>query len=166
LAENMGKPDYPVTPGVRFLRDNRIGFEPHLYTYEEHGGTASSASALGVPEHQVIKTLVFETELRKPLLVLMHGDREVSTKELARIIGVKRIEPCDAATAQRATGYVFGGTSPFGTRTVLPVYAEKSIFDLPRIHINGGKRGFLIEVNPAILKSVLHATEVEVAILQ
>jgi Cys-tRNA(Pro) deacylase len=161
----MGKPDYPVTPGVRFLRDNGIGFVPHLYTYEEHGGTRLSANALEVPEHQVIKTLVFETDLRKSLLVLMHGDREVSTKELARIIGVKRIEPCDATTAQRATGYIFGGTSPFGTRTALPVYAEKSIFDLSRIYINGGKRGFLVELDPAILKTTLHATEVEVAIL-
>jgi Cys-tRNA(Pro) deacylase len=161
----MGKPDYPVTPGVRFLREHGLAFVPHLYGYEEHGGTSLSASALGVPEHQVIKTLVFATESRTTLLVLMHGDREVSTKELARIIGVKRIEPCDATTAQRATGYMFGGTSPFGTRIVLPVYAEKSIFDLPRIYINGGKRGFLVEVDPAVLKSALHATEVEVAIL-
>jgi len=161
----MSKPDYPVTPGVRFLREKGIGFEPHLYSYEEHGGTRLSATALGVPEHQVIKTLVFETELGKPLLVLMHGDREVSTKELARILGVKRIEPCEANAAQRATGYLFGGTSPFGTRTSLPVYAEKSIFTLPKIFINGGKRGFLVELDPAVLKSVLFATEVEVAIL-
>ena len=161
----MSKPDYPITPGVRFLRDNAIPFVPYLYTYEEHGGTRVSANALGVPEHQVIKTLVFETEIRKPLLVLMHGDREVSTKELARVIGVKRIEPCDASMAQRTTGYIFGGTSPFGTRIPLPVYAEKSIFELPKILINGGKRGFLVELDPAVLKSALHATEVEVAIL-
>ena len=161
----MGKPEYPITPGVRFLRENGIPFVPHLYTYEEHGGTALSSRALGVPEHQIVKTLVFETELRKPLLVLMHGDREVSTKELARIIAVKRIEPCDPTAAQRATGYVFGGTSPFGTRTVLPVYAEKSIFALTSIYINGGKRGFLVEMNPTILKTALRATEVEVAIL-
>lgn len=161
----MSKTDYPVTPGVRFLRENEVTFVPHLYTYEEHGGTKLSATALGVQEHEVIKTLVFESDLRKPLLVLMHGDREVSTKELARSIGVKRIEPCDAASAQRATGYIFGGTSPFGTRTQLPLYAEKSIFALPRIYINGGKRGFLVELDPEVLKSVLHAREVEVAIL-
>ncbi len=158
------QPEYPVTTGVRFLREKKIDFRPHIYTYEEHGGTKLSASALGVPEHEVIKTLVFETDARKPLLVLMHGDCEVSTKELARVIGVKRVEQCEAATAQRATGYVFGGTSPFGTRTSLPVYAEKSIFSLPRILINGGKRGFLVEIDPIVLKTALNATEVEVAI--
>jgi Cys-tRNA(Pro) deacylase len=156
--------DYPVTTAVRFLRERRIDFRPHLYEYEEHGGTRLSASALGIPEHDVIKTLVFETDLHKPLIVLMHGDREVSAKELARTIGVKRIEPCDAAMAQRATGYVFGGTSPFGTRTQLPIFAEKSIFSLSKIYINGGKRGFLVELDPSVLKSELHATEVEVAI--
>lgn len=160
----MGKPEYPITPGVRYLREKSVSFIPHLYEYEEHGGTKLSATALGVQEHQVIKTLVFETDLRKPFLVLMHGNREVSAKELARIIGVKKIEPCDAATAQRATGYQFGGTSPFGTRSALPVYAEKSIFALPSIYINGGKRGFLVEIDPGILRTVLNATEVEVAI--
>lgn len=161
----MSKADYPITPGVRFLRDKGVSFVPHLYTYEEHGGTKVSATALGVAEHEVVKTLVFETDLRKPLLALMHGDREVSTKELARIIGVKRVEPSDAGSAQRATGYLFGGTSPFGTRTQLPIYAEKSIFALQRIYINGGKRGFLVEIDPGVLKSVLNATEVEVAII-
>ncbi|HEY6953428.1 MAG TPA: aminoacyl-tRNA deacylase [Bacteroidota bacterium] len=154
-----------MTTAVRFLREKKIAFRPHLYTYEEHGGTRLSATALGVPEHEVVKTLVFETDLRKPLLVLMHGDREVSTKELARSIGVKRIEPCDAATAQRATGYQFGGTSPFGTRLPLPVYAEKTILSLSKIYINGGKRGFLVEIDPGILKTVLNATEVDVAII-
>jgi Cys-tRNA(Pro) deacylase len=160
-----GEHDYPVTTAVRFLRGKKIEIRPHLYEYEENGGTKLSASALGISEHEVIKTLVFETDVRKPLIVLMHGDREVSAKELARIIGVKRVEPCDAATAQRATGYVFGGTSPFGTRTQLPVYAEKSIFSLSKIYINGGKRGFLVELDPSVLKSELQATEVEVAIL-
>ncbi len=160
-----GEKDYPVTTAVRFLRDRKIAFVPHLYEFEEHGGTKHSALALGVPEHEVVKTLVFETDARKPLIVLMHGDREVSAKELARIIGVKRVEPCEAGAAQRATGYVFGGTSPFGTRTQIPVYAEKSIFTLPKIYINGGKRGFLVEIDPMILKSHLNATEVEVAIL-
>jgi len=160
----MSKSDYPVTSGVRFLREKDVSFVPHLYSYEEHGGTKLSASALGVPEHEVVKTLVFETDLGKPLLVLMHGDREVSAKELARILGVKRVDPSDAASAQRATGYVFGGTSPFGTRTPLPVYAEKSIFTLSKIYINGGKRGFLVELSPLALKSALQITEVEVAI--
>ena len=160
----MSKVDYPVTSGVRLLREKGVSFIPHFYTYEEHGGTRLSATSLGVPEHEVVKTLVFETDLKKPLLVLMHGDREVSTKELARIIGVKRIEPCDASSAQRATGYVFGGTSPFGTRTQLPVYAEKSIFALSKVYVNGGKRGFLVEIDPSVLKSVLDATQVEVAI--
>jgi Cys-tRNA(Pro) deacylase len=166
LEYGMSKEEYPVTTGVRFLREHGIAFTPHLYTYEEHGGTKLSAVALGVPEHEVVKTLVFETDLRKPLIVLMHGDCEVSTKELARTTGVKRIEPCDAASAQRATGYVFGGTSPFGTRTSLPVYVEKTILALSKIYINGGKRGFLVELDPAIVKSVLHAIDVEVAIPQ
>lgn len=156
--------DYPVTTAVRFLREKKIGFRPLLYAFEEHGGTRHSATELNVPEHDVVKTLVFETEARKPLIVLMHGDREVSTKELARILGVKRVQPCDAGAAQRATGYVFGGTSPFGTRTALPVYVEKSIFELAKIYINGGKRGFLVEINPDVLKSALGATEVEIAI--
>ncbi len=158
------EPEYPITTAVRILRERKIDFRPHLYSYEEHGGTKLSATALGIPEHEVIKTLVFETDTRKPFLVLMHGDREVSTKELARFLGVKRVVPCDAVSAQRATGYVFGGTSPFGTRTSLPVYVEKSILSLPRIYINGGKRGFLVEIDPAALRTALNATELEVAI--
>ena len=161
----MSKADYPVTPGVRVLREKDIPFIPHLYDYEEKGGTRTSSQALSVPEHSVIKTLVMETDQCKPLLVLMHGDCEVSTKELARIIGVKRIEPADAAAAQKYTGYVFGGTSPFGTRMPLPAYAEKSIFELQKIYINGGKRGFLVEINPNELKKVLSITEVSVALL-
>jgi len=160
----MARPEYPVTTAVRVLREKKIGFKPHLYEYEEHGGTKLSASALNVPEHEVVKTLVMQTEERKPLLVLMHGDREVSTKQLARITGAKRVEPCDETTAQRHTGYQFGGTSPFGTRHPLPVYVEHSIFALPRIFINGGKRGFLVEIHPADLKEVFEVTEVDVAI--
>lgn len=160
----MAKPEYPVTTAVRVLREKKIDFKPHLYVYEEHGGTKLSAIALNVPEHEVVKTLVMQTEEKKPLLVLMHGDREVSTKQLARITGAKRVEPCDETTAQRHTGYQFGGTSPFGTRHVLPVYVEHSIFDLRRIFINGGKRGFLVEIHPADLKEVFEVTEVEVAI--
>jgi Cys-tRNA(Pro) deacylase len=160
----MSKPDVPVTPGVRFLRQQAIPFEGHLYPYVEHGGTAHSAACLGVSEHEVVKTLVFETDERKPLLVLQHGDREVSVKTLARLLGVKRVAPCDQAAAQKHTGYLFGGTSPFGTRTPLPVYAEASIFSLERIYINGGKRGFLVQLAPADLKKALRIEEVEVAV--
>ncbi|MBI3587053.1 MAG: Cys-tRNA(Pro) deacylase [Ignavibacteriales bacterium] len=160
----MTKPDYPVTTAIRMLREKNISFEPHLYTYEEHGGTHASAVELNVPEHDVVKTLVMQTDERKPLIVLMHGDYEVSTKQLARILGVKRVEPCDVATAQRHTGYLFGGTSPFGTRAPLPIYVEKSILDLPKIYINGGKRGFLVEINPSDLKKAFQIIEVEVAI--
>jgi Cys-tRNA(Pro) deacylase len=144
--------DYPVTPAVRLLREKRVAFEPHLYTYEERGGTRHSAASLGVDEHAVVKTLVMETEARKPLIVLMHGDREVSTKNLARTIKVKSVQPCDPATAQKHTGYMTGGTSPFGTRARLPVYAERTIFALPKIYLNGGKRGFLVEIEPNVLR--------------
>ena len=156
--------DYPVTPAVRELRAKKIDFAPHLYDYEEHGGTRHSAEALGVDEHSVVKTLVMETEARKPLIVLMHGDREVSTKTLARHMGVKSVKPCDPQTAQKHTGYMVGGTSPFGTRAQLPVYAERTIFELPQVYINGGKRGFLVSIEPKVLKDVLKAEEVEVAI--
>ncbi len=155
---------YPVTPAVRLLREMRVEFEPHLYDYVEHGGTAHSAEALGVDEHAVVKTLVMETDAKKPLIVLMHGDREVSTKQLARHLGVKSVHPCDFAEAQKYTGYLVGGTSPFGTRTKLHVYAERTIFNLPKIYINGGKRGFLVSIDPLVLRDVLHAEGVEVAI--
>lgn len=143
-----------------------IPFIPHLYAYEEHGGTKASAVALGVDEHVVIKTLVMQTDQHKPLLVLMHGDREVSTKQLARAIGVRGVIPCDAKTAERYTGYVFGGTSPFGTREQLPIYVESSILSVPKIHINGGKRGFLVEISTADLRRAIPVTEVHVAIEQ
>lgn len=156
--------DYPVTPAVRLLREKKVEFEPHLYDYVERGGTAHSAKSLGVDEHAVVKTLVMETEAKRPLIILMHGDREVSTKSLARQLGVKGVQPCDFARAQKHTGYLVGGTSPFGTRAQLPVYAERTIFDLPKIYINGGKRGFLVSLDPRVLKEVLHAEEVEVAI--
>jgi Cys-tRNA(Pro) deacylase len=156
--------DYPITPAVRLLREKKVEFEPHLYDYEEHGGTRHSAELLGVDEHTVVKTLVMETEAKKPLIVLMHGDREVSTKNLARHLGVKSIHPCDFAQAQKHTGYLIGGTSPFGTRIHMHVYAERTIFDLPKIYINGGKRGFLVSIDPKVLKDVLHAEDVEVAI--
>jgi Cys-tRNA(Pro) deacylase len=156
--------DYPVTPAVRALREAKVAFAPHLYEYEERGGTRRSAEELGVDEHAVVKTLVMETEAGKPLVVLMHGDREVSTKQLARALGVKSVRPCDPQTAQRHTGYQVGGTSPFGTRARLPVYAERSIFGLPKIYINGGKRGFLVEIGPKDLRILSPLTEVEVAI--
>ena len=156
--------DYPITPAVRLLREKGVAFEPHLYDYVEHGGTRHSAEELGVDEHAVVKTLVMETDAKKPLLVLMHGDREVSTKQLARTLGVKSVHPCDFAQAQKHTGYLVGGTSPFGTRAHLPVYVERTIFELPVIYINGGKRGFLVSIDPKVLRDVLKVEEVEVAI--
>ena len=160
----MSKGDYPVTPAVRALRDRAVSFEPHLYEYQEHGGTARSAAELGVDEHAIVKTLVMETDKREPLIILMHGDCEVSTKELARAIGAKTVAPCKPDVAQKHTGYMVGGTSPFGTRKGLPVYAERTIFDLPMIYINGGKRGFLVSLDPQALRALLPVTEVAVAI--
>lgn len=160
----MPKSDYPITPAIRALRKKKIAFEPRLYEYKEHGGTRVSAAALGVDEHSVIKTIVLETEAHDPLIVLMHGDLEVSTKALARLLGVKTVSPCDPAIVQKHTGYLVGGVSPFGTRRAMPVYAEKTIFDLPKIYINGGKRGFLVEINPADLRVLLKIEEVAVGI--
>ena len=155
--------DFPITAAVRFLREKQIAFAPHLYNYVEHGGTSESAKQLDVDEHAVVKTLVFETNEKKPLIVLMQGDRVVSTKNLARLIGVKSVEPAAADRATRWTGYMFGGTSPFGTKTKMPVYVERSIFELKKIFINGGKRGFLVEIDPSDLRE-LEVSEVEVAI--
>ena len=160
----MDKANHPVTPAVRMLRGKRIVFESHLYAYEEHGGTRRSAEELQVDEHAVIKTLVMETDSREPLIVLMHGDREVSTKKLARTLGVKSVSPCDPGIAQKHTGYQVGGTSPFGTRKPLAVYVEKTIFDVPVIYINGGKRGFLVSIDSNELRRVLTISEVSVAI--
>jgi Cys-tRNA(Pro) deacylase len=153
-----------MTPAVRALREKGIAFEPHLYAYEERGGTRHSAESLGVDEHAVVKTLVMETDAKKPLIVLMHGDREVSTKQLAREIGARSVVPCKPETAQKHTGYLVGGTSPFGTRAAMPVYVERTIFELPRIYINGGKRGFLVSIDPKVLRDVLPVKEVSVAI--
>ncbi len=157
--------DYPITPAVRYLREKQVEFTPHLYQYVEKGGARESASQLGVDVHAVIKTLVFETNGRRPLIVLMHGDREVSTRNLARHIGVKSVEPATSERASKWTGYQFGGTSPLGTRTEMPVYVEKTIFDLDNIYINGGKRGFLVEIEPSDLKEILRIEEVEVGLL-
>lgn len=158
--------EYPVTPAVRCLRDGNVDFTPHLYDYVEKGGTAESARQLGVDEHAVIKTLIFETNEKKLLIVLMHGDRQVSTKNLARQLGVKFVEPATAERATKFTGYQFGGTSPFGSRTQMPLYVEKTIFELDKIYINGGKRGFLVEIEPASLRVMLKVEEVEVSIAQ
>jgi Cys-tRNA(Pro) deacylase len=153
----------PVTQAVRALRAARIAFTPHPYRYEERGGTAVSARELGVDEHLVIKTLVMEDETRRPLVVLMHGDREVSTKELARHLGVKSIEACKPEVADRHSGYQVGGTSPFGLRRAMPVYVEESILTLATIYVNGGKRGFLVAIDPRELVRVLGATPVRAA---
>jgi Cys-tRNA(Pro) deacylase len=160
----MAKNKTPVTAAIRLLKQSNIEFTPHLYNYEERGGTIVSARELGVDEHQVIKTLVMEDEQRKPLIILMHGDQEVSTKELARSIGVKTISPCNPETALKHTGYQVGGTSPFATRTLMPVYIEKTITSLPRIFINGGKRGFLVSLTPQSVMALLDPTVVEVGI--
>jgi Cys-tRNA(Pro) deacylase len=153
---------FPVTPAIRVLRSANVPFEQHLYDYEERGGTAASARELGVDEHCVVKTLVMEDEKKSPLVVLMHGDREVSTKNLARHLGVKTIAPCVPATADRHSGYQVGGTSPFGTRKKMPVYMQASILALDRIYINGGKRGFLVSLAPRDAQAVLGAELVDV----
>lgn len=154
----------PETPATRFLKANRMAFSCHPYAYEIHGGTAVSARELNVAEHAVVKTLIFEDEAARPLVVLMHGDCKVSAKELARQIGCKKVEPCKPEVAQRHSGYLVGGTSPFGTKKKMPVYLEKSILDLPLIYINGGRRGFLVGVHPHDLLRVLGAQQVSVAL--
>ena len=155
--------DIPVTQAVRFLRKKKIEFVPHLYDYVEKGGAKESARQLDVDVHAVVKTLVFETNEKKPLVVLMHGDREVSTKSLARHLGVKSVEPATPEKASKLTGYLVGGTSPFGMRTKMPVYVERTILDFERIWINGGKRGFLVEIKPIALR-LLDTAEVDVAV--
>jgi Cys-tRNA(Pro) deacylase len=159
----MSKDQIPATPAIRVLKDNKVDFIPKPYKYEERGGTEVAARELGVDEHLTVKTLVMEDEKKTPFIVLMHGDREVSTKELARILGVKAVQPCDPATATRHTGYMVGGTSPFGTKKVLPVYAEETILSLPVIYINAGKKGLLVEMKPAELVRILSTTPVKVA---
>ena len=152
------------TPATVFLKANGIAYSEHEYEYVEHGGTEVSASSLGVDEHHVVKTLVMQDEDARPLIVLMHGDKKVSTKNLARQAGRKRIEPCKPDVAQRHTGYQVGGTSPFGTKKKLPVYAERSIFALPHIYINGGRRGFLVRLSTIDLSVLLSPALVDVAL--
>ncbi|HPW69146.1 MAG: aminoacyl-tRNA deacylase [Deltaproteobacteria bacterium] len=159
----MRKDEYPVTQAVRFLRAKGIGFVPHRYPYVEHGGTRQAALTLSIPEHRVIKTLLMDIDEKQPVIVLMHGDREVSTKTLARRLGVKRAGPCDVKRAQKCTGYQVGGISPFGTRERLRVFVESSILELDRIFINGGKQGFMVEMDPRDLEKVLKPEQVSVA---
>jgi len=159
----MKKPDIPVTAAIRYLRENKILFEPYYYTYEEHGGTPVAAKALGVDEHCVIKTILFMTDNKAPLFVLMQGDCEVSTKNLARFIGAKSVQPCDERNAERLTGYIFGGMTPFGSRTPIPVYIERSIFELNEIYLNAGKRGFLVKIKSEDLRT-MKPIEVDVGI--
>ena len=154
----------PETPAIRVLKSHKIAFSSHVYAYEEHGGTRVSARELNVDEHAVIKTLVFEDENARPLIVLMHGDCKVSTKELARQIGCKKVEPCSPEAANRHTGYLVGGTSPFGTKKQMPIYLEKTILDLPLIYINGGRRGYLVGVHPHDILRVLQPKIVECAL--
>ena len=152
------------TPATAFLKKNAVAFTEHPYDYEEHGGTRVSSEKLGVPEHAVIKTLVMEDEAKKPLIILMHGDREVSLKNLARQASRKTIAPCKPDVAQRHSGYQIGGTSPFGLRKPMPIYVERTVLDLAKIWINGGGRGFLVAVDPQELVRVLKATPVDVAL--
>ncbi|HEX9081377.1 MAG TPA: Cys-tRNA(Pro) deacylase [Holophagaceae bacterium] len=154
----------PSTQATRLLKQAGIAYTEHLYRYEEHGGTRVSARELGVDEHAVIKTLVMEDETGAPLIILMHGDREVSTKELARQIGAKSVQPCKPDVANRHSGYLVGGTSPLGTRKAMPIHAEASLFDLDRIYLNGGSRGFLVGLDPKDLDRVLSIRRVAVAI--
>jgi Cys-tRNA(Pro) deacylase len=162
----MAKKDRHVseTPATQWLRAHGVAFTEHVYDYVDHGGTAESSRQLGVPEHQVIKTLVMQDERAQPLIVLMHGDCQVSTKNLARALALKSVEPCRPEVAQRHSGYLVGGTSPFGLRKPMPVTVESTVLDLPRILINGGRRGFLVGLAPAVLRDVLGATPVQCAL--
>ena len=154
------------TPATQLLRKHGVAFSEHPYDYEENGGTAVSSRALGVPEHEVVKTLVMQDEAARPLIVLMHGDCKVSTKNLARAIPCKSVEPCKPEVAQRHSGYLVGGTSPFGIRKAMPVYVEESILQLGKIYINGGRRGFLVGISPQVLVDVLKARPVHCALAE
>jgi Cys-tRNA(Pro) deacylase len=160
----MSRDKIPVTPALLALKKHQVAFIPRPYKYEDHGGTRVSARELGVPEHEVIKTLVMEDEHKAPLMILMHGDKEVSTKTLARLLGVKAVRPCDPKTVEKHTGYKVGGTSPFGTKKVIPLYMEETIASLPRILINAGSRGLLAEMPPSELIRVLQPIAVTVGV--
>lgn len=156
--------DFPMTPAIRVLQANKVSFEPHLYKYEEKGGTKHSASELGVEEHCVVKTLIMETDTKEAIIVLMHGDKQVSTKQLARIIGVKSVQPCKPDLADKKSGYKVGGTSPFGTKANMRVFMEESIAELDKIYINGGGRGFLVSISPQDAIRVLNPQLVAIGI--
>ena len=160
----MKRPSHSETPATQVLRRHGVAFSEHFFEYVEHGGTRHGAELLGVPEHLLVKTLVMEDEQARPLIVLMHGDRSVSTKNLARQAQRKRVGPCRPEVAQRHTGYQIGGTSPFGTRKPMPLYMERSILDLPAIYINGGRRGFLLQLDPRVLERLLAPVLVDVAL--
>ena len=162
----MAKKDKHVsqTPATAWLRQQGVVFSEHVYEYVEHGGTEESARQLGLDEHSVVKTLVMQDAKAEPLIVLMHGDRQVSTKNLARAIGAKSVEPCTPEVAQRHSGYQVGGTSPFGTRKAMPVYVEASVLALPKVHVNGGRRGYLVGIAPGVLTERLGAHPVECAL--
>jgi Cys-tRNA(Pro) deacylase len=162
MAKKM--PHVSETPATQLLRRAGVAFSEHVYDYVEHGGTAESARQIGIDEHSVVKTLVMQDEKARPLIVLMHGDRQVSTKNLARAIGCKEVRPCTPEAAERASGYQVGGTSPFATRKALPVYVEASILELDRICINGGRRGFLVGIEPRVLTALLSARPVHCAL--
>lgn len=161
----MAKEKPPITAAVRYLRSEKVTFTDHLYTYEEKGGTSTSSRELGVDEHAVVKTLVMEDDTGQPLIILMHGDRQVSTKELARIIRAKQVTPCSPDMAHKHTGYLVGGTSPFGARRQMPIYMEESISALEYIYVNGGKRGYLVGMKPSEFVRVLKPVMVTVAIM-
>ena len=159
----MKKTRHPITPAIRFLREKQVDFQFFNYTYSDRGGAGQAARELNIPAHRVVKTVVMETDDQSPLLVLMHGDQAVSTRKLARVIGTKKVLPVRADNALTYTGYQVGGISPFGTRQDLPVYVQASIFDLETIYINGGKRGFIVEVDPNVLLKTLSVIPVSVA---
>ncbi len=160
----MSKDKTPATPAVRYLREKSISFSEHPYKYIEHGGTKAFAEETGFDEHLVVKTLVFEDDTKRPFVILMHGDREVSAKELARVLGVKSVKPCAPETAERHSGYLVGGTSPFGLRKPMPVYIEATLLEAPRVYINGGRRGFIVGLDPKDIVATLGATPVNVGI--
>lgn len=166
MSTEKNKARVSETPATQWLRQHRVSYTEHVYEYVEHGGTGVSSQALGVPEHEVVKTLVMEDEDAKPLVVLMHGDRKVSTKNLARQSGRKRIAPCMPEVAQRHSGYQVGGTSPFGLRKTMPIFVERTVLALPRIYINGGRRGYLVGLSPAVLIEMLKAQPVDVALVE
>jgi Cys-tRNA(Pro) deacylase len=162
-TNNMKDEKFPITQAVRYLREHDLEFTVHLYNYIENGGTAVAAEQLGIEEHSVIKTIVLENELHKPVIALMHGDSQVSTKQLARLLGYKSTSPCDPKDVTKHTGYIVGGTSPFGTKTKIPIVMQESILTVPTAYINGGKRGFLVGVDPAQTQKILNARLADIA---